>query len=144
MAEALPLTCDYCPFFQLHYLSQDIEFRLPPNFELPPNWKPTDKKKKKKGKKKDQGVNPRAKKKKNPNPIPNPNSNPNSNPNKAKKLATIKTNLIKLLGIEGENTYSIPEAVQKLLEKGYFNGEDKLVIFIPDYYLESSKVMPIK
>ena len=46
----------------------------------------------------------------------------------------------------GETTTSIKEAVAKLLPRNYpelidFNGENKVVIFVPDYYQNSTKVV---
>ena len=46
----------------------------------------------------------------------------------------------------GRTTTSIKKAVAKLLERNYpelidFNGENKVVIFVPDYFLNSTKVV---
>ena len=58
---------------------------------------------------------------------------------KDKKLRKIMNQLIILLG-HGQIVRSIPEAVAALLLRNYpdlvmWNGETKLVIFVPDYYL---------
>lgn len=46
----------------------------------------------------------------------------------------------------GETTTSIKKAVAKLLPRNYpelidFNGENKVVVFVPDYFLNSTKVV---
>ena len=59
-----------------------------------------------------------------------------------KKLRKIMKELIILLG-HGQQVNSIPEAVAALLERNYpdlvkWNGDKKLVIFIPDFYLNKA------
>ena len=65
--------------------------------------------------------------------------------NKDKKLRKIMKELIFLLG-NGEIANTIPDAVAKLLLRNYpdlveFKGDKKLVIFVPDYYLNNLKVV---
>ena len=64
--------------------------------------------------------------------------------NKEKKLRKIMKDLIVLLG-NGVIAKTIPEAVAKLLVRNYpklveSDGKEKLVIFVPDYYLSSLKM----
>ena len=62
--------------------------------------------------------------------------------NRDKKLQKIMKELITLLG-HGQQARSLPEAVAKLLERNYpdlvdWDGKNKLVIFVPDYYLNKA------
>ena len=61
------------------------------------------------------------------------------------KLRKIMKELIFLLG-HGEWSTSIPDAVAKLMGRNYpelvnWNGDDKLVIFVPEFYLNSLKAV---
>ena len=73
---------------------------------------------------------------------PNINGNVAEKVRREKKLRKIMKGLIMLLG-HGERTTSVPDAVAKLMVRNYpelvdWKGDNKLVIFVPEFYLNKA------
>ena len=112
------MACEYCPIFKIHKLdfeNESIEVTVTSegqNSDLPKELKKIKKKLAQNDNKKE------------------------------KKLRKIMKNLICLMG-QGQKVKTIPEAVAKLLARNYpdivkWNGDSKLVVFIPDFYLNKA------